>query len=75
MAKLCRSLSSNSESILCYFGFRKEVSIDVVVSFVEEWVPFVSEFELRRRNIVASSPNLHLLFTVFLDGFHFVESL
>lgn len=73
--KLCRSLSSNSESILCYLGFGKEVSIDAVVSLVEDWMPFVSEFELRGRNIVASSPNLHLFFTVFLDSLHFVESL
>lgn len=36
-----------------------------LISFLQFW----------RRNVKASSPDLNLLFAVFLNGFHFVQSL
>lgn len=49
--------------------------VEVFIALILERMSFVAEFELRRRDIVASSPDLHLFFSVLFNSFKFVEAL
>lgn len=49
--------------------------LDVLVSFVVAWEPLVRFFKFRRRNVITSSPYLHLLLPVLFHCLKFVKSL
>ena len=57
------------------FGPRKLLRFQVAISLVVAGMARVAGLELGRRNIVAPSPDLHLVLPVFLHCFQLVEAL
>lgn len=51
------------------FSPGKFLRLEVAISLIVAGMPRIVCLKFRRRNIVAPSPNLHLVLTVFLHGF------
>lgn len=47
----------------------------MAISLIVAWMARIVSLKLRRWDIIASSPNLHLILTVFFHSFQLVETL
>lgn len=75
MELLCLLWSLNSICFRGYFGTREKRGVDISVSLIIFGVSLVVLIELGWRDIIASSPYLHLLFAMFLNSLQFIQTL
>lgn len=68
-------LSSNSISNDAYLSLGEKFRTNILIAFIILGMSGVRNIQVRRGNVVASSPYLNLFFSMFFHSFKFVKSL